>query len=175
MDVYGKIVEKLIEIYHHSPRFFLVTTLASGILLFVDSTTLDTIGLGNLGEQYKSIIGVVFLISILFLISFPVGNLAQLSSSWIQQKYKTRSTIRRLKRWLNHLTPEQRVTLQLYIQKGTRTLKLDADDGAIRELERAGILYKPTGYIDPGFYCSFNINPWVFDYLKKHSELISLE
>lgn len=79
---------------------------------------------------------------------------------------------KRLVKWLENLTPRQKEILSMYIDNNTRTFRFSIDKGEIVEIEAAGILYKPTGLIDLGQYCEYNINPWVWDYLKQHPELL---
>jgi len=72
---------------------------------------------------------------------------------------------------LHNLTAEEREILRGYIGNGTKTQLLDIQSGVVNELEEVFIIYRSSniGHLS-GW--SYNIQPWAWDYLNKHLELL---
>lgn len=82
---------------------------------------------------------------------------------------------KQMREWLLHLTPKQKEILRKYFGENTRTQNLNFMDGEIKELVNANILYLSTGIVGMGYRTPYSINTWVWEYLKKHPELLSGE
>ena len=171
----AKLFDKLLDWSYHSPRFAIILLLVSGAFFILDESLLNKFALLEFRNQYKSVLGLVLLLSVGFLVSYPVAGIYLASSRWVSGKYTRYTTKKRLINWLEYLTPKQKEALRNYIDERERVTAFDMDDGAVRELVRVGILGKTTGYVNYFNLMNFTIDPWVFSYLKEHPELIAPE
>lgn len=71
-----------------------------------------------------------------------------------------------------NLTPQEKKIMNIYISKETRTQNMHLEYGAKNDLVRHHIIYRSSdvGRQNTGF--SFDIQPWAWEYLKKHEELL---
>lgn len=60
----------------------------------------------------------------------------------------------------------------MYVKEGVRSKSLDSNDGSVVELERAGIIFQSTQYMDFGSNCKYNVTDWAWDYINKRPELV---
>ena len=73
--------------------------------------------------------------------------------------------------YLHRLSPDEKYILVRYIGNNTQTLKLRPDDGDVMALMRMGLIYQAS-HIGEYPTLTFNITPWVKDYLVMHIELL---
>jgi hypothetical protein len=165
-----------------SPRIFFALTFICGVFLFGGNAFFKTLGLDGIQTQYRPYFGLGFLIFGALFISFPITEVAKWFYNWFKEKYKHQRMIKHYKEWFTHLTPIQKEILRSFIKSNTRSMSLDFKDGTVNELMNAGIIYLPTNISifknnprvdDDGMYTAYNIQPWVFKYLKEHPELLS--
>jgi hypothetical protein len=158
----------LLDALKLSPRYLVPVALASGFLLFSPADYLTVMGLDTLVNSYRSWIGLVFLVSAALLIT----SLIQQAWSLSKVRYARFRTRRAAHKRLNHLTAEEKDILRGYIVNQTRTQVLDFASGVVKGLEHEGIIYQasPLGSLLDGF--AYNIQPWAWDYLNDHKELL---
>jgi hypothetical protein len=72
---------------------------------------------------------------------------------------------------LHNLTADEREILQNYIGNRTKTQELDIRSGVVNELENDFIIYRASNIGHLGGW-AYNIQPWAWDYLNEHPELI---
>jgi Super-infection exclusion protein B len=140
----------------------------SVILLFAPTNVLDMLGLTTLVPQYRPLIGTVFLLSSSMLI-VRLGIETQRFIKQNRDKSRWRESGRRR---LQALTTQEQAILQGYINMRTRSQFLDSQDGVVNGLEAEGIIYRASlvGELDNWAY---NIQPWAWDYLNAHRELLT--
>lgn len=149
-------------------KYLFAISIATGILLFSDQEFLVKLGLLEFKSNYNSIIGAVFLISSVFVVThFIIFAYSKVKKrvNWFRTK---RRGIKRLK----DLTHQEKGILSFYIDKNTRTQSLDYTDGRVSELEWHKIIYRTSQLSKLGTYFDYNIQPWAWDYLKKHRSLL---
>jgi hypothetical protein len=75
---------------------------------------------------------------------------------------------------LHDLTPHEKTILREYIDNETRTQYLSIGNGVVSGLVHEKILYRSANIGNlSGF--AYNIQPWAFDYLRQHPELLGLD
>jgi hypothetical protein len=92
---------------------------------------------------------------------------------WTKDAITSRRRIKYRQKRLHRLTPAERAILRKYIIKDTRSQDLSLQDGVAQGLVLERIIYRPLpsiGDVRRGF--PHNIQPWAWDYLKKHPELL---
>lgn len=163
MDWIGKVTDWI----KLSPKYLLPISLATGFIIFAKPEWLQLLGLTDLRAKYLSWIGAIFLLSTVLLLS----HTAITFSSWVRKRFHMKRALKGAKERLHNLTAEEREILRNYIGNGTRTQELDIASGVVNELENDFIIYRSSniGHLSGWAY---NIQPWAWDYLNKHPELI---
>ncbi len=159
----GKVVEWL-----KLPTKALVgVCVASGILLFSTDELLRMLGLQTLVAEYRPYVGVVFLLSLVFVLVSASGGLIQITRPWVVDAYR----IRIGKKRLQNLNPEERQLLAYYIKNQTRSQSLDVKSGTVNALAREHIIIRGSNL---GTYYGFDyiIQPWAWEYLNKNPHLL---
>ncbi len=161
-------IKPLIDWLKSSPKYMILITAVTAIALFSPDVFLDLIGIKTFVGTYRGYVGVIFLIFFV-LILIEIGSFVWRKISDFRAKSKAAKTLEDL---LNDLTWEEKAALRNYTERFTKTAYFDTEDGVIGGLENQGIIYKSaaTGSIDRYAY---NINQDVWDYLKKHPEIVS--
>ena len=142
---------------------------AAAMLIFLPDSMMETLGLFQLREQYRSWIGLLLVISIAILIPPPIITATAWGKTWI----KRRSRIRHLHRQLHKLTLGEKAILRGYLENNAKSQDLDMTDGTVEGLVIAEILFRSSNFgMHPRFW-AHNIQPWAWEYLKKHSHLVA--
>ena len=160
---------KLIEWIKLSPKYLVPIGLVSGFLLFANKTILERFGLVEFVTDFRSWVGIVFLLASALILTDIIIHFIE----WIKINYKNLRRNRfRLERFKN-LTPEEKDILLGYLVQETRTQYFPINDGVVKGLEAEKIIFRSSN-IGELYSWSFNIQPWAWEYLNKHSELLEL-
>ena len=76
------------------------------------------------------------------------------------------------KKRLRDLTPKEKQILSAYLAEDTRTQNLHINDGIVRGLEREKILIRVSGLSIEHTAFPYNIQPWVWNFLRKNPHLL---
>jgi hypothetical protein len=173
-----KFLSNLTDWYKFPPRILFAITVVCGVFLFGGSDFFKTLGLDTIQYQGRPYFGLGFLLFGALFISFPITEGSKWFYKWLKQKNDQQQKKSAFKKWFAYLTPAQTIILRSFIENNTRSQSLNCADGEVNELKNAGIIYLPTNitffdrYRLDGMYADFNIQPWVWDYLKKHPETL---
>jgi len=146
-----------------SPKYLIPFSLVSGFLIFADEETLDTFGLSLIVNNFRPWIAVIFLISSALIAS----NLIVWFRGFIAKKItQYRKVIMRRKK-LKNLSPDEKMIVLRYLLQNTHTQRFPFNDGRLAELIAYQVIYESSnlGNLDSWPY---NIQPWAWNYLKKH-------
>lgn len=133
---------------------------------------LDSLGIGTLVSQYRQILGIVFLFSTTLLIV----EILIVVYRWIQETLVNRLIVKSGHKRLHALTEPEKKVLRSFIFEKTRSRRLDMTDGVVNELESESIIFRSSNLghgIGLHVVFAFNIQPWAWDYLNAHPELLS--
>lgn len=170
-----KILEKLIDILELSPRFFfLPIMLVTAFALFAPDTWLDFFAVMTLVSQNRSLLGVAFLVSAIFVLVSAGHSLYSWSKNTIESRQKHTRRLESTRKRLHNLTEDEKDLLRRYTQNGTRTQYFPIGDGVVRGLEVAGIIYIPGGSMVGSLLTgvAYNLKDVAWDYLQKHPEVL---
>lgn len=161
-------ISKLSDWLKLSPKYLFPIFLVTGFTLFAPINILDIFGLTVLVTKIRSYLGVVFLLSIALLVT----NLGHSLFEWIRAKYQGKRDLKDLQKRLHSLTDNEKHILLYYINQKTRTQYLSLDNGVANGLVVEEIIYRPleVGRLDEWAY---NIQPWAWDYLNTHLDLLT--
>ena len=163
------------------PRILFALTVICGVFVFGGDDLLKYLGLAAIQSRYRPFFGFGFLLFGALFLSYPIATMWKQFSEWLKRESNRRKQEKIYKEWLKRLTPRQKEILRRFVKNQTRSVQLDYTDGAVNELVNAGIIYLPTEIsifqrrprADNGLYTSYNIHPWVYEYLKEHPEMLS--
>jgi hypothetical protein len=141
---------------------------ATSVLLFSPKSLLSDIGLESFVREYRSWVGLVWLLSIALLLSHVLTPFAKFTRRWGWEKI----SIRHGRKHLQELTPSEKEILKRFIFGNTRSQYLNFQNGDVKLLEREHIIFMAsnTGNLIRGF--AYNIQPWAWDYLKQNLHLL---
>lgn len=151
-----------------SPVIFFGLTLATAIILFTNETLLAEIYLSDLKSEYKTSIGVVFIVSF----SMLVAQIGQKLWSAIGASWRKRRNLKLYQKTLHDLTPEEKEYLAHYIKDEETTQYSPLDDGVAQGLEAKTIVYRASSLSMSGLTFPFNLQPWAKDYLTANPHLL---
>lgn len=151
-----------------TPQLFLGISVGVGIVLFSADSFLNELGILDFQEQYKSILGIIFLVSV----SVIFSQLGFWCARKAQKAWKLRIARKAQKRQLHELTPAEKTYLSPFIFDKENTVKSPVDDGVAGGLEAKGIIYRAStlGHVITGW--PYNLQPWAREYLEENSHLL---
>jgi len=150
-----------------SPRYLTPFAVVSGFLLFAKEKWLEVLGLAEFVPKYRPYIGVILLLSVGLLASHWLNSLY----GWISQRRKLSRKLKNGMKHLQTLTLEEKELLRGYIKADTRTQYLPMGSGVVSGLEWDMILIRSSNIGDLEGW-AYNIQPWVWDYLHEHPDLL---
>lgn len=159
---------KFLDIIKLSNKHLFGISLMTGLLLFLNERVMNKIGLADLVDKFRGLIGILFLVSI----SMLTVNLIHVYVIKINNKIKNRKIKKHSINKLKNLTQREKDILSIYIKDKTRTTKLSMADGVVSELQMYGIIFRLTSVSQEYVFFDYNIQPWAWDYLNKHPYLI---
>ncbi len=160
---------KLVDWIKLTPRYLFALCLAGGVLLFAKASWLAPLGLDAFVGKYRFWIGLVFLVGLSLLLAHVLAHAMRKGLDWWTEFRGVHQGRKRL----HQLTEEERRILASYIEGKTRTQMLRISDGVVSGLVSQRIIYMSanlgSGH-DP--YFAHNIQPWAWEYLNEHPELV---
>jgi hypothetical protein len=143
-----------------------------GVLIFNPFNILNTIGIADSIQNYKTFIGIGFILSTSLVFVGTVKKLIVLFNKQLANRRTQKLATQRL----HSLTNEEKEILARYISGQVRSLRLKCG-GVVIDLCKVGILYRSSdigSQVPGGIITDFNIEPWAWDYLNNKKHLIGL-
>lgn len=162
---------KALDTLKLGPRVWFAVLTVATFSLFARGWLLDTFALSAIITEYRSWLGLIWVVSAAFLTSHVFAALGISLKTDLIQPFAHR---RRLRVRLSNLTPDERGFLGSYLKANTRTLEATLGNGVVAGLARERIVYRASSVASDFTACAFNIEPWVWSYLRKHPELVDL-
>jgi len=152
-----------------APRYVFAVCFATGILLVARPSDLATLGLEQFMNQYRSWFGVAFVASI----SLLLAHAGATGFGWVRKEWRWRRHLVHGRRRLRELTSDEREILARYLENDTRAQFLAVSCGVTAGLADAGIIYRSANLSSTdGISFAYNIQPWAWDQLREHPELV---
>ena len=163
-------VSQLVEMVKLPTKTMFILSLFLGTLLFLSSSTLERLGISGVIGNIRPLLAMAFLFfSIAIFVDFLITAIAFLKPWIVQQFFVERPG----KKFLQKLTTEERSLLSEAVNNNSRIVRIHINDGNARHLVHYRVISKAANSAyshDPCFeYC---INPWAWEYLERHAELI---
>jgi hypothetical protein len=161
---------KILELFKLKLPVLAGIALALALFLFLPEKAANAMGIQKLRTEYKSYAGCAFLLaSSLVVVRMSVAAFKLISTKCLARVWK-KAAIERLKT----LSPAEKQILCGYILPREKTQYLSIEDGVVNGLCQAHIIYRSANLrnlIGRGF--AHNIQPWAWEYLLEHTELIT--
>lgn len=141
-----------------------VALLVGGLGLFAPQWWFTSLRLAPIADDKRTILAAVVLVGV-FGFAYDLLSWLGLRVKWLVNK-------RRYVAKLRNLTTEEKQLLCGYILAKQKTQYFPIQDGVVMGLVSDKIIFQSStlGFMTTGF--AFNIQPWAWDYLRKHPELI---
>lgn len=146
------------------PKYIFALSIVSGFVLFGPTSINKGLGLDLFLNDYRKFVGVFFLLTVFLLFAHIIG--------FLKERYEKHKNNKKLRKRLFDLTDEEKKVLSQYLDDNTRTEYFNFTDGVILGLVDEYILYRVSNSSDMPPVFPFNIQPWAWDYLRKHPELL---
>jgi hypothetical protein len=160
-------VTKLIEGLKLPTKPVAALCIASAFLLFSTENLLKVFGLADFVASYRPILGALFVVTFSLLVVSAFAAFFTFINPWFVEAY----LVRRGKKRLRALNPEEKALLSHYINKQTRSQTLDIKSGTVNALEHEKIILRGSSV---GTYEGFDyiIQPWAWEYLNANPHLL---
>lgn len=163
----------LLDIIKLSPMYLIGIMLFTGSLLIIgaNETWMSFFGIKKSSfNKVKIWDAIVFLFTASLLLAHVISVIVKLvKDNWLQ-----RGNLKSMKRRLHELTYEEKQILSSYIFNKTKTRDYNINDGVVQGLAHANILYRASNLSKGLTLFSYNIQPWAWDYLNKHKNLLEV-
>ena len=147
----------------------------SGLVVFLPVNILKKLGLNDLPNVIRMIIGIAFLLSSVLIITImlsiifaPIFKLIQ--NRWIERNLKRRYT---------KLSQNQKEIINKLCKSKTKSIKLDITSGDTRYLVGRGFILSPQQVIaEDDLYSNlqvFSAQPWLIDFYEKKPEMFKTQ
>ncbi|HEY60672.1 MAG TPA: hypothetical protein G4N92_08330 [Anaerolineae bacterium] len=156
-------LSKITEWIKLPPRYLIPISVVTGTLIILDKPLLSLFGLSNFVEKTLPYISIIFFTSTALIITSVIVCII----NWGKRKIASKNEHKNITDRLCHLTQGEKLILLGYFLEDSRSQQLLIGDGTVRELESFGIIYRSSniGSID---YFAYNIQPWVWNYVKEN-------
>lgn len=160
-------IKAVLAIFNLSLESYFGVALFTGLCLFLPKDILDKIAINEIVDDYRSIIGGLFLGAICFII-------VKIAKA-IKAKYHE-SELRKIeKKYLLELDLYQTQIVKELLHSRDYTREYDCKNGSITKLEQYRIIYRTstitTNYDMQHIFFPYTLNPWVLDAIDDSKKL----
>lgn len=148
---------------------FLALSLLTTILLFSSNTFLNQLGLLDISDNYKSYLGITFLLSSIIVV---IKSIDYLFVSIIKEYIDDYKSLKNIKQLLENCSADEKEYLKKYIEEDKSTFYFPISDGIANGLKLKGILFVSSNIGTHGATFPFNIQPHVKKTLLNHPNII---
>lgn len=148
--------------------YLLSFSLVFGLLIFGPRWITMDLGINQVVSQYRWALGIGFIIIVMAIIAVVLSVAGEYITGYVANKFWLRKHVKRL----HDLTPQEKRILRSFIENDTRSCLLNVTDGIVGGLVTEKIIYRSASVSRTGTLFSHNIQPWVWDYLRKNTQLL---
>jgi hypothetical protein len=146
--------------------------LAAAVALFIPASLLDALGLSALVKDYRHYLGATLVVATSLLICTGGKGIWD---AVLKPLLKETLAIRAYRKEMHALTEEEKDYLRPYLDQQTRSQCFALNDGIAMGLQSRKIIIRASNLGMPGygFMFPFQIQPWAWEYLNRHPELVT--
>jgi len=146
-------------------------TLVLGFVTLGADQVLEPLGLDGFRKDYLPWLGIGFVLSA----SLLLVRLLFLVSRWVLSKITQRRRIKTMRTRLHGLTPGEKQVLRKFFTNNSITSDFSLSDGVAQRLVFERILFRTPNTQGSAYSFPHNIQPWAWNYLQEHPELLTGE
>lgn len=161
-----ELLAKIAEFFKLKPQYIAAVCLTCAALLFLPKPWLVKIGVDAFAKEQKGWVGVFFLLSLAFFLCTVVASLSEKK----QQKKKRLKREQSYSDLVNHMSPDERGFLKLFIDRQQKSLALPSRHEVVQALQAQGIIHF-TGF-SHDYEDVYTLDLGVWKHLQAHSELL---
>ena len=143
----------------------------SGLLLFLPTSLLEKLGLSNIVNSHRPIIGIVFTLSLVLIVVITLSALVR----FISKSIKQRCFLIAQKKKLRKLSPRQKWILCELLNSADKAIRLDCNSGDTLYLMSNLFIYAPAQVFSIGsdnkFEEVFVPQPWLIELFQNKPDL----
>ena len=161
------IIKPLFALLKEPVRYAVALGAVAAIVIFAPDSVINKMGLLKIRDEGKLYLGGF----LLFCIAIIIANIIGFGT----RKYNNYRFRRAGAKRLNRLTIEEKNILRGYIEGQTRSVDLEINSGVVKGLVAEGIIFRASSLSNPYaglFAFAHNIQPWAWDYLNEHRDLL---
>jgi len=168
-----KIIDKVFAGFKKITPALIAVFLATSAVLFLHPKILMILGLNNIPELVRTIVGIIFLLSATLIVTIF------LVEGWrfVQKKITREVTIRKLRNSVIKLAPEQKKIVLELLENEDKVIQLAMVSGNAIYLQDHGFIHRPDQMIIPGYddelYAKYVPHSWLIDLYNKEPDLFS--
>ena len=132
-------IDKLFANLRKLVPIILAIGIVAGLILFLPSSVVQKLHLGDIPENWLAIIGIIFLLSVFLIIIIVSHCIIAIAS----KKAKIILKIFQMKRSFASLDPMQKSIIRKLLQSGEKYIVLEIADGNADYLIAKGFIYRP--------------------------------
>ncbi|HID0768134.1 TPA: super-infection exclusion protein B [Clostridium botulinum] len=166
-----KVIDIITKMIKSSKIVAIIILLFTSICIFSSNNFLSKLGIEIFVVNNKAYIGIALILSFLYVL---VEIFLQIYKV-IKNKIGQHGNLRFMRKQLYDLTNDEKRILARYIVNETKTQKLSYANGVVRGLESFKIIFRSSNVGTYGMLFSYNIQPWAWEWLNKHPELLEPE
>jgi hypothetical protein len=158
----------LFEFLKLTPRYLIAIGLVAGMLIFGSDGFRKALGLTEFAQNYRPVLGVLFLSSITLILVGIAGS----GVDWFKRVWRKRKAFQAITKRLHILSEDEKQVLRHYIVRNTRSNSLRIDDGVVNGLASIGIIHRVSQVGDMVNGFAYNISEVAWNYLHIHPHLL---
>jgi hypothetical protein len=175
----SSLIESAADVLKLAPKYFAPVGVVAGALLFVPTEFLHLLGVAQMAQDNRAVIGLTFLFcAAVLLVAALQWAVVPFKSAWRKRSAeKASATLKRnfervMRERLGRLTEDEKQILRFYVVRQTRTNYLRIDDGVVQGLAAAKIIFRSANMGD--FHAGFahNINEVAWQLLNEDQALL---
>ena len=172
---FDKIIDKVFDGFKKITPALVAVAIMSGLILFLPSFILSKLGLNNLSESIKTIIGLLFILSC----SLIVTILCSIFFQKVVKSIKHNILLNKLRKSYIKLSPIQKKIIAKLMNSSTKSIELDSLSGDTLYLREHNFIYRPQQLVDAFdvYNNKYNYVPqlWLIDLFQKEPELFNVD
>ncbi len=168
------IINNLIKLFKIETKYVVITFCLTAFLLFAPELWINIIGVKFFINNYKSIIGIFFLVSIFLIV---IRFLEYFHRIFIEKRKIEKFKIS-LEILIKELNQDEKFILKHFIEQKVSSLDLNSLDGCVSSLESKSIIYRTSnitfysGGMGNSLYFPYSLDNDIETTLKKNPNLL---
>lgn len=169
---FDKIIDKVFDGFKKITPALVAVAIVSGSILFLPATFLSKLGLNNLPESIKTLIGTLFLLSCALILTI-------LCSVVFQRRIKIakyKKQIKMLEKQMQKMTEYEKNIIEIMNRMPANILVFSEQQGITGILNSKNIIYQVSTVSckSYAFMFQYALQPWVIDYINRHKDYFTI-